>query len=266
MPTPPSVPLLQWEEAPQFGAAVAVTTRHGGESAVPYDTLNLGLHVGDDHQTVVRNRRLAATAFGVPLDTAVFAHQVHGTAAALVGPDDRGRGTLSEADAVAATDILVTVSPEVTLAILVADCVPLALVDPEAGVLAAVHAGWRGTAAGAVARAVRAMRDSGADAARTHVFLGPAVQRDRYQVSDEVAQALSEAVRPASLDPAVARADGPGHWLVDLIAANRQQLLACGVPSDHIVDSAATTSDDAFFSDRAQRPCGRFALLARLAG
>jgi YfiH family protein len=264
VPTSPSVPLLHWDEAPQFGVVVAVTTRHGGESAVPYDTLNLGLHVGDDQQTVVRNRQLAATAFGVPLDTAVFARQVHGTIAVLVGPDDRGRGTLSEADAVADTDILVTVSPQVTLAILVADCVPLALVDPEAGVLAVVHAGWRGTAAGAVAQALRAMRDSGADVGRMHAFLGPAVQRDRYQVSEEVRQALSDAVGPASLDPAVARADGPGHWLVDLIAANRQQLLACGVPGDQIVDSAATTSDDAFFSDRAQRPCGRFALLARL--
>ena len=73
-------------------------------------------------------------------------------------------------------------------------------------------------------------------------------------------------MRPAALDAAVARADGPGHWLVDLVAANRQQLVAGGVRSDHIVDSGATTADEAFFSDRAQRPCGRFALLARLAG
>jgi len=258
--------LLRWEGAPELGAAVAVTTRHGGGSAAPYDTLNLGLHVGDDPETVVRNRERATTAFGVALDRVVFARQVHGASAALIGADDRGRGTLSEADAVPATDILVTVSPEVTLAILVADCVPLALVDPDAGVLAAVHAGWRGTAAGAVGKAVRTMRNCGADVGRIHAFLGPAVHRDRYQVSDEVHQALSDAVRPAALLPAAARADGPGHWLVDLIAANRQQLLECGIRKDHIVDSAATTSDDAFFSDRAQRPCGRFALLARLAG
>ena len=160
----------------------------------------------------------------------VFARQVHGAAAALVGPDDRGRGTVSEGDAVPDTDILVTASPGVTLAILVADCVPLALVDPEAGVLAAVHAGWRGTAAGAVGRALRAMTDCGADVGRVRAFLGPAVHPDRYQVSDEVHRALSDAVRPSALDPAVARPDGPGHWLVDLVAANRQQLVAGGVP------------------------------------
>ena len=72
-------------------------------------------------------------------------------------------------------------------------------------------------------------------------------------------------MRPSALDPAVARPDGPGHWLVDLVAANRQQLVAGGVRNDHIAESGTTTSDEAFFSDRVQRPCGRFALLARLA-
>ncbi len=243
-----------------------MTTRHGGTSAPPYDSLNLGLHVGDRPESVVDNRVRAATAFGVALDDVVFARQVHGATPRLVGPDDRGRGTRSEDDAIASTDILVTTSHRVTLAILVADCLPLALIDPDAGVLAAVHAGWRGTAAGAVGRAVGAMRRCGADPGHIHAFLGPAVRPDRYQVSDEVLQALTEAARPSALHHAVARPDGPGHWLVDLVAANRQQLVANGVRSDHIVDSDATTADGAFFSDRAQRPCGRFALLARLSG
>ncbi len=266
MPDLPPVPLLRWDQASEHGAVVAVTTRHGGTSATPYDSLNLALHVGDDPRTVVDNRERAAAAFGVALDTVVFARQVHGATAALVGPDDRGRGTVSEGDAVPGADILVTTSPGVTLAILVADCVPLALVDPEAGVLAVVHAGWRGTAAGAVGHALRVMTDRGADVGRVRAFLGPAVHPDRYQVSEQVVRALSDAVRPSALDAVVARPDGPGHWLVDLIAANRQQLAAAGVESGHITDSGATTSDEAFFSDRVQRPCGRFALLARLAG
>ncbi len=266
MPDPLAVPLLRWDEASDYGAAVAVTTRHGGGSVAPYDSLNLGLHVGDRPETVVDNRARAAGAFGVDLDTVVFARQVHGATAALVGPEDRGRGTRSEADAVGDVDVLVTTAPDVTLAILVADCLPLALVDPDAGVLAAVHAGWRGTAAGAVGGALRAMQDCGAEPGRIRAFLGPAVHPDRYQVSDEVRQALSDAVHPAALDRAVARPDGPSHWLVDLVAANRQQLLAGGVRADHIVDCGVTTADEDFFSDRARRPCGRFALLARLVG
>jgi len=265
VPDTPAVPLLHWVQAPGHGAAVAVTTRHGGTSGAPFDTLNLGLHVGDDPASVVSNRARASTAFGVALGALVFARQVHGAAAALVGPDDRGRGTVSEDDAIHGTDILLTVSPGVTLAILVADCVPIALVDPVARVLAAVHAGWRGTAAGAVGRALLAMEDCGADVGRVHAFFGPAVHPDRYQVSEEVIRALSAAASPAALEAAAARPDGPGHWLVDLVAANRQQLVRCGVRNDHIAESGTTTSDGAFFSDRMQRPCGRFALLARLA-
>ncbi len=85
-------------------------------------------------------------------------------------------------------------------------------------------------------------------------------------MTDEVRRALEEAVGPAPLDPAVARPDGPGHWLVDLVAANRQQLLLGEVPAGQIVDCGVRTADERFFSDRAARPCGRFALLARLAG
>lgn len=266
MPDPPAVPLLRWDGASDHGVVVAVTTRHGGRSLAPYDTLNLGLHVGDRHGAVIDNRARAAAAFGVDLGTVVFARQVHGAEAVHVGRGDGGRGTRAEADAVPDADILVTTTPGVTLAILVADCVPLALVDPDAGVLAAVHAGWRGTAAGAVGCALRAMEGSGARVERVRAFLGPAVHPDRYQVSEEVRRALSAAVHPVALDGAVARPDGPGHWLVDLVAANRQQLLTGGVPAGHITDSRASTADEGFFSDRAQRPCGRFALLARLVG
>jgi YfiH family protein len=257
---------VHWEEATSLGTAVAVTTRHGGVSQPPFDTLNLGLHVGDRPADVAVNRARAAAAFGVDLETTVFARQVHGAAAAFVGPEDRGRGSATDADAVPDADILVTTSVGVTLVILVADCVPLALVDPAAGVLATVHAGWRGTAAGAVAAALGAMADRGARPERVRVFLGPAVAADRYQVDVGVRDALARAVSPADLDPAVARSDGPGHWLVDLVAANRQQLLASGVQPQHVSGCAVTTADDAFFSDRAVRPCGRFALMARLLG
>jgi polyphenol oxidase len=265
VPGPPPPPLVRWP-APGLGVDVAVTTRHGGVSVAPYDTLNLGLHVGDDPVQVRANRARAAAAFGATLDNLVFARQVHGAQAALVGPDERGRGTLSDDDALPGADVLVTVTPGITLVMMVADCVPLALVDPEARVLAAVHAGWRGTAAGAVGAALGAMRACGAETRRIHAFVGPAVHRDHYQVSDEVPRALRAVVEPAVLHPDVARPDGPEHWLVDLVAANRQQLVAGGVRDEQIFACDTTTTDGQFFSDRAQRPCGRFALLARLRG
>ena len=230
--------------------------------AAPDDTLNLGLHVGDRSADVVVNRTRAAAAFGVGLETTVFARQVHGVSASLVGPGGRGRGSTTEDDAVPDTDILVTTSPGVTLVIMVADCVPLALVDPAAGVLAAVHAGWRGTAAGAAPAALRAMTDRGARPDRVRAFLGPAVAPDRYQVDATVHAALGapwarRAWTPRWPTPTV-RVTG---WSTSS-PPNRQQLVGSGIRPEHIVQSGVTTDDAALFSDRATRPCGRFALMA----
>jgi hypothetical protein len=259
-----TVSLLEWPEAAALGANVAVTRRHGGVSDGPYGSLNLGLHVGDDPFRVITNRERAAQAFGVELGALVFAQQVHGAGTTVVGPVERGRGTRQMDDAISSTDILVTTDLDTTLAILVADCVPVALLDPEARVLAAVHAGWRGTAAQASTCAVHAMGALGARPERIVAFIGPGAHPARYQVDQEVYNALAGAVAPHPLAPGVADPDGPGHWRVDLMAANRQQLVAAGVTPAHILDCGVTTADDDYFSDRASRPCGRFALMARL--
>jgi YfiH family protein len=258
------VPLHQWPEAAALGAAVAVTTRHGGVSVGPYASLNLGLHVGDDPERVMANRTRAAHAFGADLDALVFAEQVHGTTTTVVGRSDRGRGTRRADDAMASTDVLVTAEPGTVLVILVADCVPIALIDAEARVMAAVHAGWRGTAAGAVTSALGAMAELGGQPDRVVAFLGPAVHPDRYQVDDTVRRGLAGAASPHELHPDVVRADGRDHWRVDLVAANRQQLTLAGIPPGQVIDCGSSTSHDDFFSDRAARPCGRFALMAQL--
>jgi YfiH family protein len=258
--------LLEWPETAALGADVAVTTRHGGVSEEPYGSLNLGLHVGDDPDRVVTNRERAARAFGVDLETVVFAQQVHGADATVVGQAEQGRGTTRQEDAIASSDILVTTDLQTTLAILVADCVPLALLDPEARVLAVVHAGWRGTAAQVSRRALDVMTTLGGRPERVVAFIGPGVHPARYQIDQGVYEALAAAVAPQPLLSEVARADGPDRWCVDLMAANRQQLLLAGVTPGHILDCGVTTADDDYFSDRAARPCGRFALLARLNG
>lgn len=262
--TDQGVCFLDWPEAAALGVAVAVTTRHGGVSEGPHASLNLGLHVGDDPQRVVTNRRRAAEAFGVELGSLVFADQVHGVHATVVGHAERGRGALRMDDAISSTDILVTTSLDTTLAILVADCVPMALLDPEARVLAAIHAGWRGSAAQASLRALEAMGALGAEPERVVAFIGPGAHPARYEVDEDVHEALARAVAPEALTSEVARPAGGGRWRVDLMAANHQQLVLAGVAPERIFDCGITTADDDYFSDRAARPCGRFALLARL--
>ncbi|QGG96882.1 peptidoglycan editing factor PgeF [Actinomarinicola tropica] len=254
--------VLRWPLLDDAGVDAVVTTRHGGVSAPPYDTLNLGLHVGDDPARVVENRRRAAAAIGLDLDHLVVGHQAHGRTVTVVGTDERGRGTTHDDDAIQATDALVTTEPDVGLVAMVADCVPLVLVDPTARVLATVHAGWRGTVAGVTTAAVEAMRRLGARPSEIRGGIGPAIAPARYQVGPEVAEA-ARAAFGGDADRLV-EPDGSGRWTFDLWSANRLQLDTAGVPQEQVAVAALDTVDGPFFSDRAVRPCGRFAALARL--
>jgi YfiH family protein len=239
-----------------------VTGRDGGVSEGAYATLNLSLGVGDDPERVVENRRRAAAEVGADLGDMVFCHQVHGRDVAVVTDADRGRGTLAVRDAPAA-DALVTATPGLALAVMVADCVPLVLYDPVAHVVAAVHAGWRGTVARVTDAALAAMADLGSHPADVLAGVGPAITADRYQVADDVADAARDCFDGDVAG--VVRPDGTGRWTFDLWAANRRLLEAAGVPPANIeVSPVGTGPGTPFFSDRTARPCGRFAAIARL--
>jgi polyphenol oxidase len=261
--------LLTWPALDASGVDAAVTARVGGVSSGPYESLNLSLSVGDDPGRVLENRRRLAAVFGADPGDFVFARQVHGVGVRVVGPADRGSGAFSLDDAVDGADALVTSSPGVMLAILTADCVPVVLHDAQAGVLACVHAGWRGTAAGVTAAAVAAMADLGARPGGIVAGIGPAVAADRYQVGPDVHQAVTRAFGPAAAS--FIRPDAaPDRWLLDLRAANRHALREAGVPDPQIhatdipTGPVHPTDPGHFFSDRAARPCGRLALIARI--
>lgn len=240
-----------------------VTTRHGGVSTGPYESLNLGLHVGDDPEAVQENRVRAAATIGLELDDLVFCRQVHGRRVQRVGRADRGRGSRSDDDAIAGTDALVTAESDVGLVIMVADCVPLVLVDPLARVLACVHAGWRGTVARVAEAAVEQMVSLGADPARVIVGVGPAIPTARYQVGEDVVAAARDGLGEAAA-MRCATPDGTGRWRFDMCAANVYVLAEAGVSETNIHLADVGTDSDDFFSDRAVRPCGRFAVIARL--
>ena len=264
--------LLTWPALDASGADAAVTARSGGVSAGPYATLNLSFSVGDDPGCVLENRRRLAAAFGADPGDFVFARQVHGAGVSIVADADRGSGALCVDDAIGSVgeaggaDALVTASPGVALAILTADCVPIVLHDPVAGVLACVHAGWRGTVAGVTAVAIAVMQGLGARPSDVIAGIGPAIGADRYQVGPDVHEAVSRSFGPAA--PGFIRPDpsAPGHWLLDLPSANRHALREAGVPGPQIHTTGLVTGPGPghFFSDRTARPCGRLALVARL--
>jgi polyphenol oxidase len=254
--------VLTWRVFDGLAVDALVTTRHGGVSTGPYASLNLGLHVGDDEAHVVENRRRAAAALGADLSDLVFCNQVHGTDVALVGDEHRGRGACAQDDALTC-DGLVTTTPGVGLVVKAADCVPLVLYDPAARVLACVHAGWRGTTARVAEVAVERMRSLGATSQSVVAGIGPAVPAERYQVGPEVLDAARDCFA-GDVDGLV-QPDGSGRWTLDLHAANRHILVEAGVRAQNIeVAPVGTGAGTPFFSDRAARPCGRFAALARL--
>ena len=256
--------VLTWPVFDGLDVDAIVTTRQGGASSGPYASLNLGLHVGDEPGCVLENRRRIAAALDAEPGDFVFCFQAHGPNVQVITATDRGRGTLTQDDAVRDTDALVTADPGVVLTVMVADCVPIVLYDPVAHLLACVHAGWRGTVARVSEAAVTAMRSLGSDPANVIAGLGPAIAPDQYQVGEDVLVAAQQGLGSGA--GKVIREDGTGKWLFDLWTANQLVLEEAGVPGRNIQVAAVPTgsANGLFFSDREVRPCGRFAALARL--
>ena len=222
-------PVLSWPAFDAHPVDALVTGREGGRldrAATPASTS--GCTSATTTPRCVANRTVVARALGAALDDFVFCQQTHQPTVLVVTEEHRGRGARSLADAVPATDALVTTVPGIVLVVMVADCVPLVLFDPRRRVLACVHAGWGGTVRGVTPAAVAAMQQLGSDPADLVVGIGPSIAPDRYQVGADVVAAAAEAF-PGQLDEVV-RPDGTGAWTFDLWRANMLQLLAAGVP------------------------------------
>jgi YfiH family protein len=226
-----------------------VTDRRGGRSRSPYDTFNVGDHVGDDPDDVAANRARVAREIGVPGDRLVWMSQVHGTGVAVVDAALDGP--------VADTDALVTRTPGLVLCVLVADCVPVLLADPVAGVVAAVHAGREGVRRGVVPAALAAMTRLGARPADVSALLGPAVCGACY----EVPAAMQADV--ARVAPAAAVRTRRGTPALDLRAGLAALLDAAGV-GEVAQDPRCTAEDPQLFSHRRDGVTGRQAGLVWL--
>ncbi|MGO9152336.1 peptidoglycan editing factor PgeF [Mycobacterium sp.] len=222
------------------------TTRAGGISAPPFDTFNLGDHVGDDPAAVAANRARLAAAIGLGADRVVWMNQVHGDRVEVV--DEPRPAPVYD------TDALVTSTPRLALAVVTADCVPVLMGDARVGVVGAVHAGRVGAQRGVVARAVEAMLRLGAHVDDISVLLGPAVSGRNYEVPAAMADEVDAAL-PGSRTTTSAGTPG-----VDLRAGIACQLRDLGVTSID-VDPRCTVADPALFSHRRGAPTGRLASL-----
>lgn len=229
-----------WPAPP--GVRAVSSLRTGGVSSGPYASLNLAAHVGDRPAAVARNRARLAAALELPSEPC-WLEQVHGATLA-----DLDRGDPRRADAA------VTRRPGVVCAVLTADCLPVVLAEPEGPGIAVAHGGWRGLAAGVLARTV-------AEFARPETllaWLGPAISAAAYEVGEEVREAFV-GPKPA-LEPAF-RANSRGRWQADLYALARALLTEAGVTRIYGGEYCTYADAGRFYSHRRGAPCGRQATM-----
>ena len=243
-------PLLE-----ERGVRHAFTTRIGGTSPPPFDSLNMGNPSGcatqDDYGRIYRNYELVQSAIGCADRTRCWVHQVHGPA---VVPISRGEPFESGVQA----DAMVSDDPSRLLSVRTADCVPVLIASDDGKVVAAVHAGWRGVIAGATPAAGMMVKQGAAK--DVVAAIGPAIGFDAFEVGAEVIEQFERTFARREL--VRMREDGKGH--VDLRAAIRMQLVGIGVAEDRIDMSDRCTFRDAdeFFSHRRDKGVtGRMAAL-----
>lgn len=243
-------PLLHADWPAPVHVHAVVTTRAGGASLPPFDTLNLGTHVGDDPGAVASNRERLLDALRViaPAEAPQWLNQVHGTTVVEAEPDPARRAAwIPDADAVA------TSRPGLPCVVMTADCLPVFFTDAAGHRVAAAHAGWRGLCDGVL----EATLSTFPDPAAVMAWLGPAIGPDAFEVGGEVREAFLQ--RHAGAAAHFRPSPNAGRWLADIYGLARLRLAAAGIGSVHGGGLCTVSDPGRFFSYRRDGRTGRLA-------
>lgn len=236
---------LVCEPVEQAGFVNAFSTRAGGVSAFPSDGLNLAYFKGDAKENVAENRRRFLKAIGAGHATVTTARQTHSTLACAIESVEQARGPQPDCDA------MTTKLCDVLLGIQTADCLPVLIADTKTGAMAAIHAGWRGTAGRITERAVADLMQSyGVSPRNLIAALGPTACADCYEVGKDVIEKYKQEFGYWKKLLVNFKEGGKAH--LDIRAANRQQLAFCGFTEDriYVADYCTMHQNDLFFSYR----------------
>lgn len=234
----------------------AVSTRLGGVSKPPFDSLNLALHVGDEPADVLTNRKKFLLSLGFGLNDIVTPNQVHGDRIVRVDEDCRGCGCANYADSIPETDALITDTPNLPLMLCFADCVPIFFVDVENCAVGLAHGGWKGTLKKIAAKTLLKMQDEfGTRPQDCLIGIAPSIGSCCYEVGGEVV-GKCKAAFPDNHGELLTERDGKIFF--DLRRANVLQLLEVGVPEENIDVSLHCTCCESswYFSYRAAQKQG----------
>ena len=237
-----------------------VSTRIGGLSRPPYESLNLGFHVGDDAKKVLKNREHFASNTRIPLSHFTTAKQIHSGTVTIVTERMRGYGAIDHDAAIEATDAMVTDIPGICLMVLLADCVPILFFHPQKRVIGVAHAGWRGTVQFVAQKTVKTLKEQfGCKLTEILAGIGPSIGPCHYEVGPEVISEVEGMLRNKAGYIVGESPDGKGYF--NLWEANRRQIVEAGIPAQNIEVAEICTYCHAhlFFSERHQQGItGRF--------
>lgn len=238
------------------GVGAVMTTRQGGVSTGPFDSLNLRLGIGDDEAAVRQNLKIVENALGAAPH---WLDQVHGTRVVRLSPSaDGGEGVPAGPESPERADAALTTRPGVVCCVQVADCLPVLYAAPGARAVAAAHAGWRGLAGGVLEATLAAVCEAGrCEAGEVDVWLGACIGPQRFEVGVDVLDAFGAA--NGSTVSSCFRPQRPGKWLADLSRLARMRLQSAG--AQRISGGQWCTVEDPsrFFSFRRDRITGRMA-------
>ncbi|MAM53228.1 MAG: multi-copper polyphenol oxidoreductase [Marinobacter sp.] len=228
------------------------TTRAGGVSGRPWNSLNLGVHVEDDPDHVRQNRRRLAESTGLKSEQIGWLNQVHGIDVVELNPDNVGQ--------IAKADASYTRHPGIACAILTADCLPVILADREGTVVGAAHCGWRSLCGGVIENLVSKMAVA---PEALQAWLGPAIGPDSFEVGPEVRDAFLDH-DPKAVHAFRGEGARPGHFMADIYALATLRLNHLGVSNVTGGGLCTVKDSDRFFSYRRDGRTGRMATLVWL--
>jgi YfiH family protein len=237
-----------------------ITSRSGGVSKSPYQSLNIGYGTDDFSLAVLENRLRMAEAIDIPIDYFVMCNQVHGTHVQVVSKIHKGKGALYKDNSLFATDAMITNEPEICLFVQGADCVPILFYDPIKKVIGAAHAGWRGTLKKIVTETLQKMKEIySSDPSYIQVGIGPSIGQCCYNVGAEV---IDEVLRTfGTTDNFITFDNKESVARFDLWYTNKHLLIEAGVKPENIDVGGICTQcrSDEFFSSRTGKGVtGRF--------
>jgi YfiH family protein len=253
---PVLLPIAPWMSLfPEITAGFS--SRLGGVSQAPFSTLNLGLHVNDTQEDVVRNRERVADAVGQPFTSFTYAEQVHGKDIAIVSLNEQGMGRDSRETALQAKDGFITKENGIVLCAQFADCVPLYFYDPVQRVVALAHAGWKGTVLNISMATISLMTHTfGSQPSDIRAAIGPSIGVCCYEVDQTVASRVRLVFEETQILPkdqeAIITDKGNGKYMLNLQLLNQKLIEQAGILSSHIEVTQLCTScrTDLFFSHR----------------